>query len=124
MRIGIDEFAPEYEGIKGDSPMTTNKLAVSLLFAATLACSPMIALAQHEEDHRAKQDMRDAGHETKEAAKDTGRGVKHGTEKAYHSTKRGTKKAWNKTKDTTNGAVRGAKEGAHQSDDYDHNRPH
>jgi Ni/Co efflux regulator RcnB len=104
--------------------MTNNKLAVSLLFAAALACSPITALAQHEEDHRAKQDMRDAGHETKEAAKDTGRGVKHGTEKAYHSTKRGTKKAWNKTKDTTNGAVRGAKEGAHQSDDYDHNRPH
>jgi hypothetical protein len=95
--------------------MKRNKFAVTLLFAAALACSPIIGLGQ--EDHTAKQDMKNAGHETKEAAKDTGRGVKHGTQKAYHSTKRGTKKAWHKTRDTTKGAVRGAKEGARQPDD-------
>ena len=96
--------------------MKRNKFAVTLLFATAMACSPIIALGQ-QEDHTAKQDMRNAGHETKEAAKDTGRGVKHGTEKAYHSTKRGTRKAWHKTKDTTKGAVRGAKVGARESDD-------
>jgi Ni/Co efflux regulator RcnB len=107
---------------KGGLPMTTNKLAVSLLFAAAMTCSPVVGLSQSRDDNGAKQDMRDAGHETKNAAKDVGHGVKSGTEKGYHKTKRGTKKAWNKTKDTTKGAAHGAKEGAHDSDDY--NRPH
>ena len=110
-------------GLKGigEPQMKRNKFAVTLLLATALACSPMMALGQQNEDHSAKQDMRNAGHETKQAAKDTAHGVKKGTEKAYHSTKRGTKKAWHKTRDTTKGAVRGAKEGAHSSDDY--NKP-
>jgi hypothetical protein len=110
------------EDKKGDSPMTTNKLAVSLLFAAALTCSPVVGLSQSHDDSGAKQDMRDAGHETKNAAKDLGHGVKKGTEKGYHKTKRGTKRAWHKTEDTTKGAVHGAKEGAHRSDDDDRAR--
>lgn len=112
--------------------MKSNKLTVSLLFAAALACSPVMGLSQHD-DSGAKQDMRNAGHETKNAAKDAGHGVKRGTEKAYDKTKngteegydktkRGTKKAWHKTEDTTKGAAHGAREGAHQTDDYDRTR--
>jgi hypothetical protein len=102
--------------------MKRNMLPVTLLFATALACSPLAVLGQQVEDHSAKQDMRNAGHETKQAAKDAGHGVKKGTEKGYHATKRGTKRAWHKTEDTTKGAVNGAKEGAHRTDDVDRSR--
>lgn len=85
-----------------------------MLLGAALACSPALAWAQQpypgQEDHRPKQDMRNAGHEAQDAAHDTGRAVKHGTQKAYHSTKRHARHAKNRTKNT----VRGAREGAHQ----------
>jgi hypothetical protein len=102
--------------------MKNNRLTVTLLFGAALACSPVVGMGQSRDDSSAKQDMHNAGHETKAAVKDTGQGVKKGTEKAYHSTKRGTKRAWHKTEDTTKGAVQGAKAGAKKTDDSDRPR--
>lgn len=113
--------------------MTKNRLSVTLLFAAALACSPMAVLGQSRDDNSAIQDMHNAGRDTKDAAKDAGHGVKkgtekgynatkNGTEKGYNKTKRGTKRAWHKTENTTKGAVHGAKEGAHSSDDNDTSR--
>jgi hypothetical protein len=89
----------------------------ALLLGASLACTPALGWSQQpypgQEDHRPKQDMKNAGHEAKEAARDTGHAVKHGTQKAYHSTKRHTRHAANRTKNTVRGGVNGAREGAH-----------
>jgi hypothetical protein len=87
----------------------------ALLLAGSLACSPLAWSQQPypgQEDHRAKQDIKNAGHEAKDAATDTGRAVKHGSSKAYHSTKKHTKHAAHRTKNAATGAVEGAREGA------------
>jgi hypothetical protein len=104
---------------KGIFPgMTTKWHLAAWALAGALACTPTLAFSQQpypgQEDHRAKQDMKNAGQETKDAARDTGRGVQHGTQKAYHSTKRHTKHAAHRTKNAVRGGVNGAREGAHQ----------
>jgi hypothetical protein len=84
------------------------------LLGAALACGPAWAWSQQpypgEEDHRAKQDARNAGQEAKDAARDTGRAVKHGTQKAAHSTKRHAKRAGHRVRNTVNGAKEGAQQ--------------
>ena len=94
--------------------MKTKWQISAFLLAGALACSPAITWSQQpypgEENHQAKQDMRNAGHETKDAVQDTGRGMKHGTQKAYHSTKRHARHAKNKVKNTVNGAREGARQ--------------
>ena len=97
--------------------MTTRWQISALVLGAALACTPALGWTQQPypgEDHRAKQDARDAGHEARDAARDTGRAVKHGTQKAAHSTKRHTKHAVHKTGNAARGAVNGAREGAHE----------
>ena len=98
--------------------MKTRWQLSALLLSATLACTPALTWSQQpypgEEDHRPKQDMKNAGHEAKDAARDTGQAVKHGTQKAYHSTKRHTKNAAHRTKNAVKGAANGAREGAHE----------
>jgi hypothetical protein len=97
--------------------MKTKRPLSAILLGAALAYTPALAWSQQpypgQEDHRAKQDAKNAGHEAKDAAQDTGRAVKHGTEKAYHSTKRHTKHAAHRTKNAVKGAANGAREGAH-----------
>ncbi len=98
--------------------MKTSLQATAVLLSAALVCTPALLWSQQpypgQEDHRPKQEMKDAGHEAKDAARDTGHAVKHGTQKAYHSTKRHTKRAARKTRDTVRGGVDGAREGARQ----------
>jgi len=99
--------------------MTTTRFHLpAMLMGAALACAPALAWSQQpypgQEDHRAKQDAKDAGHEAAQAARDTGHAVKHGTEKAYHSTKRHTRNAAHRTKNAVRGGVNGAREGAHE----------
>jgi hypothetical protein len=88
-----------------------------MVLGTALACTTAPGWSQQpypgQEDHRAKQDARNAGNEAKDAVKDTGRAVKHGTQKAYHSTKRHTKHGAHRVKNATTGAVNGAREGAH-----------
>ena len=96
--------------------MKTKWQLSAMLLSVAMACTPALAWSQEPypgEDHRAKQDAKNAGHEAKDAAKDTGRAVKHGTDKAYHSTKRHTKHAAHRTKNAVKGAAEGAREGAH-----------
>ncbi len=87
--------------------MKTSLQATAVLLSAALVCTPALLWSQQpypgQEDHRPKQEMKDAGH-----------AVKHGTQKAYHSTKRHTKRAARKTRDTVRGGVDGAREGARQ----------
>lgn len=99
--------------------MTRQNQLSAFLLATVLACAPALALGQQSTNtsrhtNTAGQDMRNAGHDTANGARDAGHATEKGTKKAYHKTRTGTKKAYHKTKNTTQGAVQGAKDGAHQ----------
>ncbi len=92
----------------------THVPALFLGAALLLGLAPAWSQPGTPGDSGAKQDIKTAGKDTKKAAVTTGKDVKKGTTKAYHTTKHGAKKVFHKTKTTTEGAVKGGKEGAKQ----------